>query len=367
MEILSGCLLVVSGTRPEILKLYPIIEQLKQTPIKSKLLITNQQENLTRNTLLDLGLDSFNLESTRLGDATLVADLCRMMKEIDQMFQRSLPVALLVQGDTLSVLASAQVASFHKIPIFYVESGLRSFNKFAPFPEEMVRKTVSHLSTYNFAPTKISATNLIREGVNEESIHVVGNTSIDNLRLSINHEAHHDLLDTYLHLRDKFSEIVLVTSHRRELTNEERMNISLAINQLSEMHPDWLFIFPQHSNPRFSQAYNQFLIANENIHKVSPLSNREIIALLRVCSIVMTDSGGIQEEATALACPMIVLREQTERPECLQLESCYLGIGGVNDLVKRVERVKCQRSLLSIFFQIPILFISTQDRNRVAK
>jgi UDP-N-acetylglucosamine 2-epimerase (non-hydrolysing) len=329
--------MMTAGTRPEILKLNPILRLLKITTLPSILFLTNQQGELARSTLVELEIESESLVSVRHESATLISDLCRIMDELDQIVKASPPSAIIIQGDTLSVLATAQVASFNKIPIIYIEAGLRTFNTLAPFPEEIVRRIVSQLSTINFAPTNVSAQNLIREGISEKSIHIVGNTSIDNLRISLAHSGHTDLLNRYLKLREKYSEIVLVTSHRRELQDQDRISISLAINELSKKHPDWLFIFPKHTNPNFSGIYDRYLLPNENIHRITPLDNKEIIALLRICSIVMTDSGGIQEEATALACPLIVLRDETERPECLLLESTLLGFKNEVDLEQKIE------------------------------
>ena len=237
-----------------------------------------------------------------------------LLHSIDKVLDMEKPAAVLAQGDTNTVLASAMACFYKKTPFGHVEAGLRSGNMHSPFPEEMNRVLTSRLATLNFAPTKRAIDNLISEGINEESVFLTGNTVIDSLYSIPNEQLH---IPINLNIPEK-KRLILLTAHRRENFGSPLENIFHAVRDLAEKHSDIHFIYPVHPNPNVVGQAERILKDAPGVTLSGPLDYFQLIAIMKQCWLVMTDSGGLQEEAPALGKPVLVLRDNTERPEAVE-------------------------------------------------
>jgi len=320
---------IILGTRPEAIKLAPIILAAKQSPsFEVSVCVTEQHRELLDQVLGDFDIqpdvDLHLMESNQqLADFT-----ARAITMLDAYFLDYQPDIALVQGDTSSVFAASLAAFYHRIKIGHVEAGLRTWNKYSPFPEEINRVLVTHLADYHFAPTQQSKENLLMEGIPENRIFVTGNTVIDALLIAVEKVRSHrpviSGLPSDLLAGNSKKSLVLITGHRRENFGEGFESICRAILTLADRFPDAAFVYPVHLNPNVREPVFRLLGGRTNIHLLEPLSYLPFVALMIRSTIILTDSGGIQEEALSLGKPVFVMREVTERPEALAVGTVRL-------------------------------------------
>ncbi len=310
---------IIFGTRPEAIKLIPVILELKKQNIfEVNICVTAQHREM-----LDQVLEIFEIKPhTDLDlmqpNQTLSKLTSRIITSVDRYFDTYKPDVVLVQGDTTTVMATSIVAFYHKIKVGHVEAGLRTGKKYSPFPEEINRVLTSKIADLHFAPTRISQENLLKEGINKNKIFITGNTVIDALFLA--KEKVLELNPEIVGLSKKLEELapyILITGHRRENFGEGFINICEAISELAEKYTDYNFIYPVHLNPNVQEPVNKFLANRKNIFLIKPQTYLPFISLMMHAKIILTDSGGVQEEAPSLGKPVLVMRENTERPEAV--------------------------------------------------
>ncbi len=316
-------LLFVFGTRPEAIKLAPLIRKFKtEEDFSISICITSQHREMLRQMLdfFEIKPDydlKIMVESQNLHDVT-----CKVLQKIQCVFLQVKPHMVFVQGDTTSAFATALASFYQKIPIAHVEAGLRTFDKYAPFPEEINRVLISHLAEYHFCPTTKAKENLLKEGVNEHRIYVVGNTVIDALIETLEIIQKRGLEQIYqkkFEFVDFSKQVLLVTTHRRESFGRPLQEICHAIKQLAfNFERDIEIILPVHLNPKVRTVVETILTKVSNVHLLPPLSYPKLIWLMSKCHFILTDSGGIQEEASFLGKPVLIMRGVTERPEIVK-------------------------------------------------
>ncbi|WP_347485883.1 UDP-N-acetylglucosamine 2-epimerase (non-hydrolyzing) [Vandammella animalimorsus] len=306
-------ILCVIGTRPEAIKMAPVILALKKEPWANvRILATAQHRHMLDqvNDFFGIAPDiDLNIMRPNQALTTLTA---RMLLELGDVLQAEKPDAVLVQGDTTTVMTVALACFYHRIPIGHVEAGLRTWDMQNPFPEEANRVIAGKLARWHFAPTEGSRQNLLKEGVPDTEIVVTGNTVIDALLIAASKE-----LELTVPL-DSDKRLVLVTSHRRENFGEPLRNICRALRTLAENNPSVQFLYPVHPNPNVKDVAHEFLAGLSNFTLCEPLDYSPFIAAMKRAHIILTDSGGVQEEAPALGKPVLVLRDETERPEAVE-------------------------------------------------
>jgi UDP-N-acetylglucosamine 2-epimerase (non-hydrolysing) len=287
----------------------------REPRFRAKLISTAQHTDM-----LDQALGAFGLRpDIDLGSehprSSLGAFLGSVIEPLGRVFNEVRPAVTMVQGDTISVLAAAQASFFARIPVAHVEAGLRSDDLGHPFPEEATRRLVSILVSYHFAPTERARNNLLEEGVDPARVWVTGNTVVDALRHPRLEAAEHDRVRA---LDFTGSRVLLVTAHRRENHGAPLGNICAAVREIVLRFPDVQVVFPVHRNPEVQQAVNAALGEIDRVHLLPPLEYGDLLYVLRRCELVLTDSGGIQEEAPSFNCPVLILRDVTERPEIVE-------------------------------------------------
>src|SRR5271169_5693902 len=320
MHLSKPCrVIAVLGTRPEAIKLALVIHELRRrsTEFETAVVHTGQHR-----TMLDQALQHFKIKpdfdlDVMRSNQTLSMLTGRVVDTVENACHRFNPNMVLVQGDTTTAFASALAAYYCKIPVGHIEAGLRSHDIYNPFPEEANRRLASVVTEIHFAPTANSRDALLAEGVRSSKIVVTGNTVVDALRgLS---KLPHSWENTPLAgIPQDNSRLVLVTSHRRESWGSDQENMCLALKDLVKKHPDIRVVYPVHMNPNVRSTVNALLQGTERIHLTEPLGYIDFVSLLRSCFLVLTDSGGIQEEAPTFRKPVLVLRKVTERPEASQ-------------------------------------------------
>jgi UDP-N-acetylglucosamine 2-epimerase (non-hydrolysing) len=310
---------VIFGTRPEAIKLVPVILELKKSPdIVCEVCITAQHREMLDQVLEIFGIVPDTDLDLMEPNQELASFAAKAIVHLDGYLKKSRPDLILVQGDTTTVFAAALAAFYNRIPVGHVEAGLRSGDIYAPFPEEVNRTLATRMTTIHFAPTNGNKQNLVREGVEESTIHVTGNTVIDALLLArekvINDPPVIEGLDEAV-IGDK--PIVLITGHRRESFGDGFEHICQAIARLAKAFPDHQFVYPVHLNPNVQEPVQRILGNGtiHNIHLIKPLSYLPFVHLMNRCTLILTDSGGIQEEGPSLKKPVLVMRNVTERPE----------------------------------------------------
>ena len=302
-------ILLAIGTRPEAIKLAPVALALRrETWASVRVLSTSQHRHLVQPALQSFGLMvDRDLDLVRRGQS--LTTLCgSLMLALDPAIVQERPDLTIVQGDTMTAFAVALTCALHRIPVAHVEAGLRSGDRSQPFPEELSRELVSRVAMRHFAPTEQAKQNLLREGIQESSIAVVGNTVVDALRLQ------EGAVDASAFAPADGRRLVIVTAHRRENFGEPLRRVCRAVRRLAD-RPDVAVLFPLHPNPDARSTAEQVLGGHRHIRLVEPLDYPHMVAALRACAFVMTDSGGLQEEAPTLGKPVLVLRNVTERPE----------------------------------------------------
>ena len=308
--------LVVVGTRPEAIKMAPVVAALRQKPgLDSRLLLTGQHDDLVDQVLdaLDLRPD-YNLEIMREGQSLYdVAQGC--LTGVAGVVAEYEPDLLLAQGDTATVFFSSLVAFFEKTRVGHVEAGLRSGNKWAPFPEEIFRRLTDVLTDLFFAPTTEARDNLLAEGIEPSQVYVTGNTVVDSLMRIASMEGAAEAPRLKSILEEERSRLVLLTAHRRESFGQPLRDVFHAVRTLVDEHEDVRLLYPVHPNPNVVEPAEELLSDHPRIDLVEPLGYRDLVLALQGAHLVLTDSGGIQEEAPTFGTPVLVLRSVTERPE----------------------------------------------------
>lgn len=321
----------------------PLIHAMKASEFFTcKVCVTGQHR-----TMLDQVLDFFRVEADydlelMKTDQTLADITAGVIKGVDSIIRQSfMPDYIVVQGDTTTAMAGALAAFYSKVKIIHIEAGLRSFDKFSPFPEEVNRVLVSSLADLHFAPTQNAVDNLLSEGVNGDNIWNVGNTVIDALLLGLDIIKQQDgcAYDDFFSFIDRRKKIILVTGHRRENFGEPFKNICLALQTISERNSDVEIVYPVHLNPNIRIPVEKELKGYPNIHLIEPLPYDRLIWLLNISSIVLTDSGGIQEEAPTLGKPVLVMREVTERMEGVEAGTAKLVGTDFEKIVSSCEQL----------------------------
>ena len=310
----------VYGTRPEAIKMAPIVKALQESDqFECVVTVTGQHREMLDqvNELFGITPDhDLNIIQPR---QTLNMVMAKTINGLDAVMDEEKPDAVVVQGDTSTSTAGAIAAFNRGVPVVHAEAGLRSFNIFSPFPEEANRKITSQTSSLHLAPTSVSRNNLIREAVNPDDIYVTGNTVIDALlevvdqRVPFSEPDLQELVDQV----DQGRKVVLVTTHRRENQGDAMRGVGRALARLSESHPEVTIVLPAHKNPVVREAILPFLEGKENVIVTEPLAYGEFTHLMNLSTVVLTDSGGVQEEAPGLGKPVLVMRENTERPEAV--------------------------------------------------
>ena len=303
--------MVVFGTRPEAIKMCPVVNELKKRKgIKTVVCVTGQHRQMLDQVLKVFSISpdydlSIMRERQSLFDVTT-----NIMTKIKEVLELAKPDIVLVHGDTTTTFVTALACFYLKIPVGHVEAGLRTYDIFSPYPEEFNRQAVSIIAAYNFAPTNLSKENLLKEGRREDSIYVTGNTAIDALKTTIKS----DYINEHLEWA-KDSRLIMITAHRRENLGEPMKHMFRAIRKVMEEHEDLKAIYPIHMNPVVREMADKELAGCDRIRIIEPLDVIDFHNFLNKSYLVLTDSGGIQEEAPSLGKPVLVMRDTTERPE----------------------------------------------------
>lgn len=306
-------ILFIFGTRPEAIKMAPVLKEVQKRGLSTVVCTTAQHRQM-----LDQVLDLFNIEPDYDLDLmtpgqTLSGLTARLIQELDRVVTEVQPDWILVQGDTTSAMAGAIVAFYHKVKIGHIEAGLRTWNNRHPFPEEVNRRIIDIMADAYFAPTELTANNLRREGIADDRIFVTGNTVVDAL-LEVA-DRPFDWEASPLSVISKDRPIVLITAHRRESFGEPFRNLCLAIQELAQTFPEVQFVYPVHLNPNVQQPVRELLEGIENIILLPPTEYIVFTQLMKNACLILTDSGGVQEEGPTFGVPVLVMRETTERPE----------------------------------------------------
>ena len=329
----------IFGTRPEAIKMAPLVKKLNEDPqIRSVLCVTAQHREM-----LDQVLDLFGLTpdydlNIMKPNQTLSMITANVLTGLDPILEKEKPDIVLVHGDTSTTFSAALAAFYHRIPVGHVEAGLRTYDMYSPFPEEVNRVLTGHLTSVHFAPTQRNADNLIREGIDPEKIIITGNTVIDAL-LEVADRPYEFEDETLKHIDFENKRVIAVTCHRRENYGEPMKNIMLALRQIAEENRDVELVYPVHLSPVVREAVDTYLRGAPRVHLIDPLPADEMHNLMARSYLVLTDSGGLQEEAPALGKPVLVMRRETERPEAVEAGTVKLCGVVQDDIVTMAERL----------------------------
>lgn len=334
----------VFGTRPEAIKLAPVIEEFRRRAdrFQTRIWLTGQHRQM-----LDQVMDTFQLKADR--DFRLMEPsqslhrlTGRILKAMEQALGQERPDCIVIQGDTTTVLAAALAAFYEQVPIAHVEAGLRTYQRYSPFPEEINRTLTSRLCSFHFAPTPRAKDNLLREGIPAETIWVTGNTVIDALDIVLRH-----LTDRPPCLPEGFPaaqiqsgrRMILITGHRRENFGTGFEAICTAIGRLARRYPEAVFVYPVHLNPNVQQPVRRMLGGLANVSLIEPLDYEPFVWCMKQCCLILSDSGGIQEEAPHLDKPVLVMRKTTERPEAIEAGTARLVGTDAETIVRETARL----------------------------
>ena len=305
--------MVVFGTRPEAIKMAPLVLELQKhsDSIETITVVTAQHRQM-----LDQVLETFSIEPHYdldiMGKNQSLLDITgKILEKFDPVVKQELPDIILVHGDTTTTFAASLVAFYNQVRIGHVEAGLRTFDKYSPFPEEMNRQMTDNLADLYFAPPSESEAHLLKENHPESAIVITGNTAIDALKLTVQSDYYHEVLDQL----DPEKKLVLVTMHRRENQGQPMRNVFTALREMVDLHQEIEVVYPVHLSPAVQEAANDILAGHDRIHLIEPLDVLDFHNLASRSYFIMTDSGGVQEEAPSLGKPVLVLRDTTERPE----------------------------------------------------
>lgn len=304
--------MTIFGTRPEAIKMAPLVLELAKYPedFQSIVTVTAQHREM-----LDQVLDIFKIKpdydlNIMKARQTLIDVTTKVLSGLDEVMKKTKPDIVLVHGDTSTSFVASLAAFYNQITVGHVEAGLRTWNKYSPYPEEMNRQLTGVLADLHFSPTTKSADNLMKENKSPEHIYITGNTAIDALKTTVKNEYHHEVLD-----KVGSDRLVLLTAHRRENLGEPMRNMFKAIKRLVDEHEDIQVVYPVHLNPAVREVAAEILDGDERIHLIEPLGVIDFHNFASRAYLILTDSGGVQEEAPSLGVPVLVLRDTTERPE----------------------------------------------------
>jgi len=330
----------IIGTRPEAVKMAPLVNYLKSRPhdFQCTVCVTAQHRQMLDQVLQFFGITpDFDLDIMQSGQ-TLTQVTTRALDGLDKVLRNTPPDLVLAQGDTTTVLTAALAASYHQIAFGHVEAGLRTNNKLDPFPEEINRRLTGQLADLHFSPTPQSRANLLREGVIADSIYLTGNTVIDALQQV--HAAGTARRDS----SGDASRMLLVTTHRRENWGEPLEQITLALHDIIEQFPDTRIVLPMHKNPTVREPLQRILGAHPRVELIEPPDYLDFVRLMESAHLILTDSGGVQEEAPALGLPVLVLRRTTERPEGVEAGTAQLIGTNRDDIVRAASLLLSNRN-----------------------
>ncbi len=349
-------IMLVFGTRPEAIKMAPLVKTFKRYPdtFQTIVCVTGQHREMLDQVLAIFDIQpDYDLNIMKQGQ-DLYDVTTNVLLGMRDVLRETTPDVVLVHGDTTTSTAAALAAFYQQIPVGHVEAGLRTFNIYSPFPEEMNRQITSRISTYNFAPTPLSRQNLLNEAVEDENIHVTGNTVIDALYWVVDKIKNDAKLHAALATKLKESgydcsrlangkKLVLITGHRRENFGQGFVNMCTAIKDLTLKYPEVDFVYPMHLNPNvrkpIHQVFGSDLSNLGNMFFIEPLEYLSFVFLMEQANIILTDSGGIQEEAPGLGKPVLVMRDTTERPEALEAGTVKLVGTNYDAIVKEVSEL----------------------------
>lgn len=331
-------LMTVFGTRPEAIKMCPLVLEMHKYPeyIEPIVAVTAQHREM-----LDQVLKLFHIKpdydlNIMASCQTLYDITTRALNGLKEVIEDAKPDMVLVHGDTTTTFAGALAAFYAQVPVGHVEAGLRTGNKYSPYPEEMNRKLTGSIADMHFAPTSTSKENLLKENVNPKAIMVTGNTVIDALQTTV--KANYEFADTEFNkIFARGNRLILMTTHRRENLGEPMRNVYKALRMVLETHADVEAIFPVHKNPKVREIVQEELGGLERVHLIEPMDYEPFANLMGKVDIVLTDSGGIQEEAPALGKPVLVLRDTTERPEAVDAGTVKLVGTGYEDVLRETN------------------------------
>lgn len=334
--------LTVFGTRPEAIKMCPLVLELQSHPtIESEVCVTGQHRSM-----LDQVLDIFGVKPDYDLDImkprqTINTITTSVLEKMEDVLDKSRPDIVLVHGDTTTSMAAALAAFYARIPVGHVEAGLRTYNIYSPFPEEMNRKIISAIATFHFAPTKGNEHALNREGISEH-VYVTGNTVIDAFKYTA--KPNYEFKNEALRLHDFSQPTILLTAHRRENIGKPLENICTAINQLCAKHSNLRFIYPVHLNPAVRDTVFSLLGNNPQVSLIDPVDVEDMHNAMLRSILVLTDSGGLQEEAPHLGKPVVVLRTETERPEAVQAGTAVVAGVDADDIFDITDNLISNKS-----------------------
>jgi UDP-N-acetylglucosamine 2-epimerase (non-hydrolysing) len=334
--------MVIFGTRPEIIKMAPVIRRLQSCPEKFEVIIslTAQHREMADDMLAVFDLiPQYDLNLMRHGQ-TLPEVTASVLLGIQTILAREAPHLILIQGDTATVFATALAAFYANIPVGHIEAGLRTHSKYDPFPEEMMRRMTAPLTDLHFAPTWQAREHLVKEGIPPEAIYITGNTVIDAL---LDIAAQERPLNSSPPLEDREPRnLILVTAHRRENWGQPLKQICLALKEVASRFEDTIIVYAMHRNPKIRQIACAILQDVPRIHLIDPPNYRDFVSLMKRATLILTDSGGLQEEAPSLGVPVLILRRTTERPEGITAGTAQLVGVETNDIVSAVTELLTQ-------------------------
>ena len=332
-------IITIFGTRPEAIKMAPLVKELeKREEIDSKVCVTAQHREMLDQVLnlFDITPDfDLNIMKTK---QTLTGITNKVLEGLEEVFMKEKPDMILVHGDTTTTFAGALAAFYQQVKVGHVEAGLRTFNKYFPFPEEMNRKLTGSLADLHFAPTKGSKNNLLREGISDSDIYITGNTVIDAMKHTVeeNYIFENDELN---HIDFENKKVIMITAHRRENWGQGIENICEALNKIVEANEDVELVYLVHLNPVVKDVVTERLGGKDRVHLLPPLDTKETHNLMNKSFMVMTDSGGLQEEAPHLGKPVLVLRDVTERPEAVEAGTVKLVGTDIDIIVNEASKI----------------------------
>lgn len=327
----------VFGTRPEAIKMAPVIKELEKRPeIDSVVAVTAQHRGMLDQVLEIFGIKpdyDLNIMKQR---QTLVDITSNVLTGLYGVIQEEKPDIILVHGDTTTTFAGALASFYNQVPVGHVEAGLRTYDKYSPFPEEMNRRMTTSIATLHFAPTVMNKNNLLKENINEKDIFITGNTVIDALKTTVRDD--YKFADETVASLDFSKKVIVVTAHRRENLGEPLKNICRALKRIAEDFSDEVqIVYPVHLNPAVREVAFDILGNIDNVHLIAPLDVCELHNLMARSYMILTDSGGLQEEAPSLGKPVLVLRHETERPEAIAAGTVKLA-GVIEDDIYLMAR-----------------------------
>lgn len=336
----SKKILIVFGTRPEIIKMAPVIKELKKYPrFKVSICVTAQHRELLDDLLKLFEIEPhYDLNIMRKNQSLFEVTTKSLMR-IKRVLGGENPDLVVVQGDTTTAFAISLAAFYLKIAVAHIEAGLRTGDKYKPFPEEVNRRLISSLADLHFAPTQKAKENLLKEGINEKNIYVTGNTVIDALLWVLNKikKNQKKINLNFSFLKPKSKKLILVTAHRRESFGIPLKNICLALKKLVERNKDIMIVYPVHPNPNVRETVKKILAKINRIELISPLDYAPFVYIMSKAYLILTDSGGIQEEASSLGKPVLVMRDTTERQEAIEAGVSELIGTDTEKIVRSVE------------------------------